>query len=93
MELEGFYHVYKSSLLVRTLSQIIQSANSHSIPLRFVLILSSNLRLGFPSDLLFSGYTTRNVVWIYRLSYSCYIPLPSYSLEVKWGAEHKPREG
>jgi hypothetical protein len=47
----------------------IESASSHPVYLRFILILSSYVCLHFPSDLLHSTY-------IYRLSHSCYVPRP-----------------
>jgi len=50
------YRVHNSPQLVPILSQMIQSTPSHSVSLRSILILSSNLRLDLLRGLFSSGF-------------------------------------
>jgi hypothetical protein len=69
------YRIYKCPLPVLVLSQIKPIYDSHTTSLRSILILSSHLRLGFPSSLFASGYPAKTL----------YIPFLS-SICVTWAA-------
>jgi hypothetical protein len=55
-----------------------QSTPSHPISLRYILILSTHLRLGLPSGLLPYGFPT-NILYAFLFSpHVCYMPCPSH---------------
>jgi hypothetical protein len=55
------YRVHKSPPLIPILSQINPTNVAHSISLRSILILSTHLRLRFPSGLFHFGFSTNNI--------------------------------
>jgi hypothetical protein len=57
----------------------IQYIPSHPISLRPILILSTHLRLYFPSGLFPSGFST-NILYAFLFSAFCYLPCPSHTL-------------
>jgi len=59
-----------------------QSTLYQTICLRSILIFSSYLRLGLPSSLFSSGFTTK-ILYAFLISlHECYMPYPSYSLHL-----------
>ena len=56
----------------------IQSMPSHHTSWRSILILSSHLRLGLPSDLLPSGFHIETMYKPLLSPYLCYMPRPSH---------------
>jgi hypothetical protein len=69
--------VHKSPLLSLFWARSIQSIPSHSISLRFILILSTHLRLGLPSGIFPYGIPT-NILHAFLCPHSCYMPCPSH---------------
>jgi len=59
MEPERLFHIHKSPQLVPILNHM--SPNHVIFLLRLILILSSNLRLRFPSSLFLSGFPNKIV--------------------------------
>jgi len=57
---------------------LIKSTPSHSISLTSIPILSSHLRLGFPSCLFHSAFSHHNVVCFSYLPHASYMSRPSY---------------
>jgi hypothetical protein len=57
----------------------IQFMPPHLTSWRFLLTLSSHLRLDLPSGILLSGFPTKNSVHAYPLPHTCYIPHLSHS--------------
>jgi hypothetical protein len=71
----------------------IQSTHAHPTSRISILILSSHLRLGLPSDLLHSGFPTKDPVHTSPLPHTRYMPRPSYSSwfypphNIEWGVQ------
>ena len=61
MNPEVHYRPYISSSLVPTSTRSIQSPRSQPTSVKFILILSSHLRLGLPRGLFPSGYPTKTL--------------------------------
>ena len=75
--LKVYYRIHKCQSPVPSLSQINPVHTPHPTSWRFVLILSSHLRLGLPSGLFPSGFPT---ITLYTpLPHTCYTYLPSNS--------------
>ena len=77
MEPEGSLPRYKSLPPVPVLSQINPVDDPHPTSWRSVLILLCHLRLGLPSGLLTSGFTTKKLCMHPSPPHTCYIPRPS----------------
>jgi hypothetical protein len=76
IEPEGHYHVHKSP----PLDPIISKINPfHTTPssLRSILILSTHLHLGLPSDLFFPAGLPINILLHSSSPHLCYMPCPS----------------
>jgi hypothetical protein len=56
----------------------IQSVTPHPISLRSILILSTDLSLGFPSGLFRSGFPIKILYTFLFSPHSCYMTLPSH---------------
>jgi len=69
------YHVHNSLPLALFSARPIQSATSHPISLRSILILSSHPRLVLPSGLFCSSFSTKI---LYASPHSCYTPRQSH---------------
>jgi hypothetical protein len=61
----------------RSWARSIQSVPSHPISLRSILIFSTHLRLGLPSGLFPSSFTT-NILYAFLFPHSWYMPCPSH---------------
>jgi hypothetical protein len=66
-----YYHVHKSQPLVPILNQMHPVHNFHPISLRFILILSSYLRLYLPSGLVPSGFPILNTFLFFSMHAVC----------------------
>ena len=70
----------------------IQYIPPHPTSLRFILILSSHLRLGLPCGLFPSGFPTKTLYTPLVSPHTCYFPCPSYSRfdhphNIEWGVQ------
>ena len=73
------YGVHNSPPPVPILSQINPFHVPHHTSWRFILILSSHLRLGLPSGLFPSGFPTKSLYTPLLSPHTCYMPRPSQS--------------
>jgi hypothetical protein len=86
------YYIHKFPPPVPTLSQLDSVHTPHPTSWRSILILSSHLRLGPPSELFSSGIHFKTL-YTPLLSPTCYMPRPSHSSrfyhpnKIGWGAE------
>jgi hypothetical protein len=69
----------------------IQSIPPHPVPLRYILILSSNLRLGLPSGLYPSGFPTNIVFSPLRTTCPVHLNLLHLIILITLGEEYKLR--
>ena len=73
------YRIHKCLPLVPILSQPDQVHTPHPTSWRSILILSSHLRLGLPSDLFPSGFPTKTLYKTSHLPHTRYMFRPSHS--------------